>query len=677
MVAADFRKVQLALLSNNLSEAANECQKGFSDLTTFFANLRKSGVLRFSNYWFSCEIVQSLAEHLLRQVGGNCEERHRHYLASVIAIGDISKEACALLRRLGKRINARSYKTYFASLDALFLNHHAWDLRKQRSDWRHFAIEELAEGFSLYTSTLWRKKPPGVSDLEHFKLERAGTDHYLNVLKDFSIIRRLIEAEILIEHFDFVASCQGREVHVDAPDPLLEKAIRLGYIFSQFQKAADTFKLLDESVPSIAELAETLVESGDIKFDVTFGGFEAIRVVFPNFDFFRSDALLREEVVSVNLLARELFISSEQLMKVPVHNGITLFDIIRFQRVLIFLAAAIQKYCEMNKLLGKPAYHNSMMPIVDADYVDFFDSFFDRKKTDGILSLLTFAPDAKASFDVQYQPIVEVEGRLIFPLGIITRSNLGRNVLQNVRFRFDNEGTIDPVGCLLEDAFKYVNVSVARGVGFNHKGTRGEIDVLAVSDDVIFVFECKNSLLPCNTFELRQSLDHLNKAVQQLSRVRGLLADFAFRDYLQRRLNFPSLTRVERVVTCVVMANRMFSGYRKDGHSVQPIYGLCNMIKTGTTESLLKEFELDGKKLSGRMLQQHWRGDHFQTQDLVDYLENDSVCSMFLESMIPRAEEYSIGRQKLVLNTFHLATDQVAMKLLKLPRTRFVPEEIS
>ena len=135
-------------------------------------------------------------------------------------------------------------------------------------------------------------------------------------------------------------------------------------------------------------------------------------------------------------------------------------------------------------------------------------------------------------FDLQYNPVLRVAGQYLIPVAVAGNSNIIRNSMLATRFRFDADDRVDPLGDHLVAMFAEAGVKAVSRTGYKWKGVAGEIDVMVRLDNVLFVFECKNSLLPCNIFELRQSYGYIQKAFEQLSRLRRFFAEKEFREYL-------------------------------------------------------------------------------------------------------------------------------------------------
>src|SRR5207244_9918542 len=111
-------------------------------------------------------------------------------------------------------------------------------------------------------------------------------------------------------------------------------------------------------------------------------------------------------------------------------------------------------------------------------------------------------------------------------------------------------------------------------------GRPGEIDVLGVDGDVVVAFECKNSILPTNTFELRTTFDYLEKAAAQLDRFRSALQSSEFRKQLHDRLGC-MIPENPQIVSAIVLSNRLLAGSSFRGHPVRAVADLRSFLIYG------------------------------------------------------------------------------------------------
>ncbi len=98
----------------------------------------------------------------------------------------------------------------------------------------------------------------------------------------------------------------------------------------------------------------------------------------------------------------------------------------------------------------------------------------------------------------------------------------------------------------------------------------------------LFIFECKNSLHPCSTAELRTSYEYLLKAHRQLEKFTSLWSNPGFRKYFAKLLK-ANLGAVTTVVTAAITGNRMFSGLSLGTANVLGFHELVNFINSGRT----------------------------------------------------------------------------------------------
>lgn len=130
---------------------------------------------------------------------------------------------------------------------------------------------------------------------------------------------------------------------------------------------------------------------------------------------------------------------------------------------------------------------------------------------------------------------------------------------------------------------KFKNVSLE--VGFNCSGFHGDFDVLVYCDGIIYIFECKNIIKPAGFHELRSTLDNVQKGFKQLDKARGAFSNKLFIEYINKKLSWDIREENLKVVTCLVLSNRMFSGYKDKNNHVRSVYELSSFISSGKVET--------------------------------------------------------------------------------------------
>ena len=163
---------------------------------------------------------------------------------------------------------------------------------------------------------------------------------------------------------------------------------------------------------------------------------------------------------------------------------------------------------------------------------------------------------------------------------------------------------------------------------------------MALIDGMLFVFESKNSLIPANWFELRTSFDYIKTAARQLGAFQTAFKFDEFRKRLSDKLRW-TIEDETRLITSIVMMNRMFTGYRLEGHPVRGTFEILNFIDTGTVTLGNEHAKL-------------WLGEKFTGEDLRRFLEDDILHSILWDSMVAHSDTTPIGRVDVTQETFHL-----------------------
>lgn len=626
----------------------------------FVEVLREQGVFRTYRYGFRSDTIAPLVETALSRGGKDLSPSSQAYLKSVLALSELAPAVAARLKKVRMVVNSGQFKTFLVAVELLFRRMHAKVIEENISTWRNYALEELAEGFSYYFSLLREKENLSITDINTLHPIRLNSDFYVDKLAALASIVRFREAEFQIEAFPYIASTSDQETTVQALSPDFEKSLRWGYIISEEQRNADGTRLMAEGGPSLKDLATGFVEGlGDRAFEVIQGPSARIRIHFPLIEkfveAFTGNAFFVEDVAFIRDTMKSLFVTYEDLRATPVHNSITLIDVLKFRRVCVFLQAALDEYCQRQKLLADPVYYRSLVAhLSEPQALDWISKLTGIADSKSVLDLFCSTDEKSAVFDLQYTPVMRAAGQYLVPIGVVANCNALRNALQRSRFRFDAGARIDPLGDQLVAAFQHAGVPAKAKIKVRHAGADAEVDVLAMIDKHLFAFECKNSLHPCNAYELRQSYVYILKATSQLTRFTELLKDAQFRRSVSTVAGF-DVTSYAGLTTCIVTGNRMFSGHREGGHAVRNAHELENVIIGG--KLVLLPFAEDPAKPDSpktRVRVNSWQGSELSASDLVRYIERDSWHAPAFSAMYPHDEVIPFGRRSLRFKSFML-----------------------
>ena len=585
------------------------------------------------------------------------------YLQSVSTLLMLAKAAKGKIQRLLAAMRdgkASTIKGMMASADMLFMvgcpgdksrpsseAQFYGDKSRPSSEAQFYTPEQLADALS-YLINLYHCE---IEPLSNSLLDESliYQDAYLNMLIDAAHIRVLNEVEILVDTLDYHVSFDHREnaVCVSAPTPELEKAHTSGYISHYMQKLISQQRHDSLEAMSLQVAGEKLYEMLCDRF-VHFKEKPIPRYVFeiplvePLQRILTEDDLFREELLLLEATSRELMTDVPSLLAFEILQGITIFELLKVQRSLNLVRW--YQATHLKKLLPKEfgLVMQSLVPSFTFDMLEELIAFVvGKEKAAQIIDFLTWVPDSGRVFDIQYQPFVKTQHGYLVPMNILSSSHVIRNSLFLSRLRLYADGVDDPLPGTIGVPLRTRTKFVAENVQFEHGAYKGEIDVIASLDGQLFIFECKNSLIPCNSYEMRTSYDGIQKAASQLEKLTEAFQNQTFREYISTKIQW-DITFPAKPVTCIVVGNRMFSGYRLNGHAVRGSYELAQFIKDGLVV---------GSKGDSVSL---WTGDKFTGEELRKYLADDSVHKQIFACMEPYVEKYQFDDKWLHLHSYCL-----------------------
>ena len=652
-------KLKAEIAGGSAAAATGMFRQGLADdQAGFCAALRKQGVLRCSAYDYETRILKSLVGDALKAQTATTAltPETRGYFASVKALLMLGATCKTVYRDSLRGINTRSLKSYIASVDHLFwyppTELHASSLAISQDG---YAIEEVASALSTHIFELGQRRDLSTVAINVLHENKVESGFYLDKLREVAALRRFREAEVLIDSFSYTATVNGNEVRISAPSPTFEKALRLGYIHSTHQMLSDAgnIKLQVKSV-SMEDFCRGLYERvGDKMVFCRLEPVERIVVGLPDVPEMRAiiegDTYFSEEIIQVSLLQKELLLKPDQVTGTSIAPGLTILDVLKFQRLFRILFWAFKQYVADHQLERSALLYRSMVPVYAGSKLrEFLTHFFSPEKSQAYIDAFTWAQTGNTIFDIQTQPLVCCGDNYLVPIGVLAESNLVRNHMMRTHFRFDSESEEDPVGDELETVLAKVGAEVKRNVSFSYGDEDGDVDFLAVIGTHLFACECKDSLHPCSPFELRTSYDYLLKGSRQIRLFAKAFADSAFRGDLAARCALP-LTSATQLHSCIVTGNRMFSGWIEAAVPVRPLYEMCNVVENGkmkvrASRGRDREVEVMTLKL--------WREECFDPLDLVAYIEKNSLHEPRFNAMKPWAETTCIREKALTLETY-------------------------
>lgn len=648
-IEAEFEK---CLSARKTGRAINWAVAGFLFYhDEFLSSLRKKGWLRPSKHIFNTKIPQTVVASLLKHSGDlGLPNSTVSYLESLSALLILAPEAESKVRRLLAAMRdgkASTMKGMMATIDMLFMTGCPGDKSRPSSDVQFYNPEVLAEALSYIINLYHCEIEPLSNSIVDERL--MCHDVYLNMVIEAAHIRILNEVEILVDTLDYHVFFENREsaVCVIAPTPEIEKAHRSGFISHSMHKLARQRQYESLEVLSLQAAGEKLYESVGEKF------VHLKEKPFPRYVFevplaeslqkvLTEDDLFREELFILEATSRELMTDVPDLLAFEILPGITLCELLKVQRSLNLIRS--YQAAHFKKMLPKAfgLVMQSLVPSFTFDKLNEIIGFVvGKEKAAQIIDFLSWAPESGRIFDIQYQPLVKTKHGYLVPMNILSSSHVIRNSLCLSRLRLYADGVDDPLPRTIGTPLRNHTTFVAENVLCEHEACRGEIDVMASLDGQVFIFECKNSLIPCNTYELRTSYDAIQKAAFQLDKLTEAFQNQSFTQYISRKIQW-DITFPVKPVTCIVVGNWMFSGYRVNGHAVRGSHELASFIEQGT---------IAGSKGDRVNL---WTGEKFTGEELRKYLVDDSVHKKIFSCMEPYVEKYQFGDKWLHVHSYCL-----------------------
>lgn len=614
-------KLQKSLDKGDFLKAANYLYAGLIlDESHFLPMIQEKGLLRISRYSYAEYPLKNTIAALIRP-GLGLSANVSEYLRSVSHMYSIAtsirKEYESMKNWLSSEREV-GIKSALASVDFLFMRHMAgfWiaDKSKTSRDPLFFTVEELAEGFSSILA-LYGNEFGQLRGNREINSDAARDGLYFDMLISAAHLAAFREWEFQVDRMGYRFSRkEGTNDFVLSP-PSIEflRAVELGFISSFSQRVIRPMEWNDEHDHSIMELvretALILKEKGCVVLEEK--PFERYRFEFPEHileALLRYTGLFREERILCLLTCEDLLTPFEQLMDFNIGNGLTFRDVFFLSRMIRFICLIFSEILSPEADTRPELVFQSIIPVFQRDkLIEMISPAVGKEKAEVAIDMLM--TDIKGHIDIQYKPLLPAGKAILFPTSIFASSNIYRNLLKISGMRLYSNGTDDPLEKSLFKVFEDIGAFPKTRVSYTWNNEEGDIDCLVLIDNILFVFECKNSLLPTGPHELMTSLDYVYKAAGQLDRFKRNFLDPAFREWFAKD-NGLLIDSETPVVTGIIISNRMLLGLRVNDHPVRGNHELEHFVKEGT-------IRMDNEARC------FWLGRSFTGQDLRHFLEDD------------------------------------------------------
>lgn len=465
-------------------------------------------------------------------------------------------------------------------------------------------------------------------------------DHKFNIvdiLKSAFILNKYEELEIDVGIFEYNSCFENNALTIQAGD--FEKQKRIGFfladqkrlkILTDFLSNEENHDLFEFG--TLKELIKDLDSEGKIKCyslinnPDRFGLY--IRADFLKTKEYSSSGLFKEDILKIHHICHENYLEDNNytlevpISDVKIHENFSVLDYINLERIF-----KLTNY----SLLA--AYQNNLEKIPNINEVLSNSILRIYPKTE-LLKLLKYALPIKTDeeleqflepivldisketdhVDLQYTPILKINEHEYLNLTATSfTSDLIRRICIKNKFSFSIDTSKNPnydhMVALLERNFKNRDFIVKTDFNFSSF----ELDFIALKDNTLFIFECKNPYHPTNNHELRNTYDHIEHAFFQLKRAKFELEDSAKLKQLFEQLGWSNYYNTEiNIHYGICNANRMLVGYSKNDVHVHHAHQLINLLETGKVQNFDVSESL-------------WSGDDFQTADLVRFMRGQAI----------------------------------------------------
>ncbi len=495
---------------------------------------------------------------------------------------------------------------------------------------------------------------------------------YHNLLVRACKIRRFLDAEILVDAFDYRCTLRGRIVSIVPPSPDLEMSIRLGYV--QSEQADQRTRIA--RILAMREGRLSIFKAADLFYDrfrdriVQIREWPARRYVFlfpdtPDFRaFFSHDGLLVEEQIYLQGILDAELATWDEIKRFEVRKDVSVFDLLKMYRLFTFVRDVATRHLKVLLEQDPGLGYRSLVPVFRMDELQTLPGWCLPKDTiDTVIDMLSWKRGAEGVVDLQYKPILQGARYYLAPLNITGTINWYRNLAYTQKRRVINVAEEEAASRALSAALGRVSGYVRKGFTTTLGGKDIEIDVVSRFGEYLFVFECKHALHPCNVHELRTSYEHMKKAALTLTRIVDLLSRKDIEAEFYRRLGWDVAPATD-IVTCIVSCNGMFPGLSISGHPIRRWTELKNMIESGTVRiGSMQVVEDDGGlgiQPDGLVERNVWGGPELTPRFLREYVRGVWLRTMLFGAMVSWERRYYLKTWELAFPTY--AFDLVAAK---------------
>jgi hypothetical protein len=656
----------------------------YIDKNYFLEKIKKLGLLRHSSYYEFRNPIPAITENLIKhKVILNLTDAEITYFQSLSNLNkiyliarNINADITQTVRNLKPRktISIGILKLPVSKLAALLtFNEYNFSISKDRfSEYdsidkiEDLSRESISEAISLLVSRYDEIHGLSTFDLASPDIDYVFSSNLKSLIVKTCQLKRIEEINLLVEHYNYTCHLNNGKIIVSHNDENILKSKSLSDIIYSGQRNAsdisfqeryeDAVSLEDYCkevlgiIPDLFKLEEEPISRYTLKI------IEPLIVKTSEID-----NLFKEEIRIIADTNKELFLFEGNFDKFYIRENFTLKDFMICNRLIVMIYSLFTKKLLERFDSNKDEVLRSLIVCMKEE--DFKDLLFwalpDKNKINLFIEIFSWFANSGEYLDLQYTPLIKVKDSVIISPTIFTFSRLIRNIIQseakkNNNLKNDKNNYEEPISNFLRIALEKCGFQVFTGVSIKYKTStqnQSDIDVLAIKDGNIFIFECKDISHPTDIFELRQTYDQMLKAQKQLIYIRTALSDEQYIKEIKKRVEFNG--EVKTINFGIVLSNRKFWGYHIGDFPVRNIHELIAFLERG-----IWTFGIPDK---GKIDFKLWKEDIFSNTDLIDFLSKEnSPHYIQLQSMLKKTVDLA---NNLTQNYYVLVLEEMLLKM--------------
>lgn len=632
-----------------------------------FDFIRRKGIFRYSRYVNKKCIVKSLARELIEicQEFGHISTQILSYLESIInfatvldSYNDSQRHIIEEFKTFERKNKDKSIiKTLLVTADYLFLSGHNPKTIKDLSDISNRTKEDISAAISFLIHIYTDKIKSENINTKFVAEEYIRSGEISKLIIPACYYSDFKEFEIMIDHFDY--SCQkiNNHLYIKPSFDDFEKSIRSGYIRADLQQFNDIIDI-DEAV-SFEDFVKKINSQEKLKFFKLTETYNypryTLEIPEPVYEFIverfiKPDDLFKDEVMYLSFVFKEQLLNLNDLNRIKIKDDLTLYELIKVRRMftLFYLMFANEIY-KIEKV-NTDLLFRSLIPVYTIDkFYLFMEKLLPTEKIDSFLDLVCWEPGAEFVFDLQYHSILFLNDSFFIPLSIFSHSNTIRNLFASENKQpnsiLHNSG--DALVSKLMNTFDVISIPSFAETQIGNT----DIDVCALFQDTLFVFECKHTLHPVNSYDLRTTYDYIRKAESQLDKINQSFQDGKLLEILENKLKIKT-DKIKKIVSCIVLSNRTFNG-NIFKYPVRYINEVDNMLTTGTMRTEFGTFRV-------------WPNESLTLDFMLDYFSlTNKLTTLLMDSLSKKTLTYEYAKSKILFDTYYLKSE-IALPKLKM-----------